>query len=48
MYTTKLVIECYADYFKDRKPIGLPVSSSAMQITPDYFKDGKPIGLPVS
>jgi hypothetical protein len=25
-YTTKEVVECYADYIKDGKPIGVPVS----------------------
>jgi hypothetical protein len=25
-YTTEEVIECYADYIKDGKPIGVPVS----------------------
>jgi hypothetical protein len=25
-YTTEEIIECYADYIKDGKPIGVPVS----------------------
>jgi hypothetical protein len=25
-YTTEEVVECYTNYIKDRKPIGVPVS----------------------
>jgi hypothetical protein len=25
-YTTEEIIECYADYIKDEKPIGVPIS----------------------
>jgi hypothetical protein len=31
-YTNEEVIECYADYIKDGKPIGVPVHSSVSSI----------------
>jgi hypothetical protein len=32
-YTTKEVLECYYDYMKDGKPIGVPVSQYEGRLT---------------
>jgi hypothetical protein len=43
MYATEEVIECYADYIKDGKPIGVPVSRHNGRLSEKGTKGAKSI-----
>jgi hypothetical protein len=42
-YITEEVVECYADYIKDRKPIGVPVSRHHGRLSEKGTKGAKSI-----